>query len=651
MPTPDCVVLDFETESIGRRPEYPPRPVGMAIKFPGERKGRYFAWGHDSGNNCTWGDAHLALSRAWESDYHILGQHMKFDLDVAQVHMQMSPLDWSRCEDTEYLLFLHDPHSKSLSLKPSAELILGKKPTERDVLRDWLVDHGFCRKTDRNWGAFIRHAPGELVGKYALDGDVGSTEGLFKVLYKEIGKRNMMAAYDRERRLMPILLKAERVGVRTDLELLEHDVPMYTEARERVALWLRKKLGVAVDFNLDKKGKIAEVLNDAGAVKEWIWTKGGKNKAPQRSVSKKSMSLDKFADPQFAQMWGYYNRCGTVLNMFLKDWLEVSRQTGGHLHPNWNQTRQGDGKQQVGTRTGRPSCDSPNLFNVAKAFENNKGDGYYHPKFFKGLPELPLCRKYILPDKDGVFLHRDINQQELRMLAHFEDGELCERYNKEPRFDIHTLMQKGITEIVGIDLGRDRTKIVDFSSIYGKGRSGLAADLGIDEEMTRRILAAKAQLMPGVDHPQTGLAARIKLLGKQGGCIRTWGGREYYAEEPRFVEKYNRVMDFNYKLLNYLIQPSSADYTKEAIIQYDAHPKREGRFLVAVYDEIDSSTASLKRLSEKAKKDAVTREMLVLRQSMEDIPGVDVPMLTDGKTGPNWGDLVFYDKPALPWGA
>jgi len=88
-------------------------------------------------------------------------------------------------------------------------------------------------------------------------------------------------------------------------------------------------------------------------------------------------------------------------------------------------------------------------------------------------------------------------------------------------------------------------------------------------------------------------------------------------------------MTYEYKLLNYLVQGSAADITKEAILRYHRHPKRTGRFLVTVYDEINVS----------AKKAA--HEMEILRQCMEGIE-LDVLLLSDGKTGPNWGTLTKF---------
>jgi DNA polymerase I-like protein with 3'-5' exonuclease and polymerase domains len=281
-------------------------------------------------------------------------------------------------------------------------------------------------------------------------------------------------------------------------------------------------------------------------------------------------------------------------------------------------------------------------------WENNKGDGYTHPKFLRDLPPLPLARKYLLPDKDGVWLHRDFNQQELRTLAHFENGALAARYRERPyrnsngsmRFDVHSTVQAGILELAGFELNRDHTKIVNFSDIYGKGLTGLAEEIGVDRNTAGKIRNAKDLLMPGVKE----LRQQIEDWGRAGRPIVTWGGREYYAEPPSYSEKYKRVMDYFYKLLNYEIQPSAADMTKEAIICYDGHPKRESRFLVTVYDEMNVSTPSLKGLSAKAKRDCVAREMAVLRECMETIP-VSVPMLSDGKTGPNWAELTkFWNK-------
>ena len=92
-------------------------------------------------------------------------------------------------------------------------------------------------------------------------------------------------------------------------------------------------------------------------------------------------------------------------------------------------------------------------------------------------------------------------------------------------------------------------------------------------------------------------------------------------------------MTFEYKLLNYLVQGSGADVTKETIIRYYEQPKRTEDMIVTVYDEIDLDLP----LSDKGAK----HEMNLLRDTMLSIE-TDIPMLSDGEVGPNWGTLQKF---------
>lgn len=613
------ITIDFETESIERRPKYPPVPVGFSIMHPGERRSKYYAWGHPTANNCTLNDARKVLLAAYKSDAPLLFHNAKFDHDVAQVHLGMPNIPWERIHDTLYLLFLHDPHATSLSLKPAAERLLGLKPEERDAVADWLIDNGIIKKQQRSKaGAYISLAPGDLVGKYA-DGDVIRTFKLFQMLYPEIIKRGMGAAYDRERQLMPILLENERQGIRADVRKLRQDLDTYEQAMETTDNWLRKRLKTK-DLNIDSDADLAEALDKVGAISEWTITASG-----QRSVAKKNLTVDKFKDKRVFAALGYRNRLATCLGTFMRPWLEMAEASGGIIYTNWNQVRQTHGNDSfAGARTGRMSS-SPNFMNIPKTFEG-RDDGYIHPAHIAGIPELPLMRQYILPDKGGVFCHRDYNQQELRILGHFEDDTLCAEYNANPRMDIHTFVQQQIEEIYGLRISRGSTKILNFGMIYGMGLGKLAAGMGVTVEEAKKIKDAQLQAIPGLKR----LAKEISGRGKAGDAIRTWGGREYFSEPPKIID--GRKQTFEYKLLNYLIQGSAADCTKEALIRYDS-ARKHGRFLVTVHDEINLSVP----------KAAVKEEMAILREVMQSVE-FDVPMLSDGKTGPNWASLKSFKE-------
>lgn len=618
MKPPAVYTLDFETGGIESRPDYPPKPVGFSLIKPGSSKAVYYGWGHPAENNCSLEDAQRILAEVWRAKEPVLCHNAKFDIDVAQTHMGVGFISWERVHDTQYLLFLDDPHAMSLALKPSAERLLGLKPDERDAVQDWVLAHvPEAAKKKSSWGAYICRAPGKLVGKYA-NGDTQRTLQLFKHLYPRIVEGGMLQAYDRERQLMPIFLDNERQGLRIDLKALRADIPMFYQERERAERWLRRILNVGEDFNFDSDAALSEVLDARGIVTEWDVTKTGK-----RSTSKKTLTIEKFDNPKIFQVLGYRNKLSTCLSTFMENWLELGEKSNGFIHPNWNQVRQptgGDGSK--GTRTGRPSCDNPNLLNLAKSFEN-RGDDYTHPAFIKDLKPLPLVRRYILPDKGNIWLHRDYNQQELRILGHFENGSIMEAYQGNPRLDIHTFVHDEIQRITGRDYDRTSVKTMNFGKLYGQGLGSLAEKLRRPVDEVKAIRDAQNKALPGLPD----LEKAIKETAKAGEPIVTWGGRVYFVEPPKFVEKFGREMTFEYKLLNYLIQGSAADATKEAIIRYH-HAKQDGRFLVTVYDEINIC----------APKKTAKNEMKILKECMEGLE-FDVPMTSDGKTGDNWGNL------------
>lgn len=603
------VTVDFETEAIEDRPKYPPVPVGVSIKWPGQAA-RYYAWGHPSGNNSTLEKAKRALLDVWESGREVLFHNAKFDLDVAEVHLGLPMLPWHRVHDTLYLLFLKDPHALDLKLKPSAERILGMPPEEQDAVKDWLVAHGVITKA-QDAGPYIAKCDGKVVARYA-NGDVDRTIKLFAKLWPELDERER-AAYDRERQLMPILLANERQGVRFDTARVEADLPGFEAALLKADAWLRERLG-APGLNFDADADVAEALAAAGVVTDWVWTKGGNGRPPQRSVAKGNLTVDKFKDRLVFDVLGYRNKLQTVLGNNLRPWLAMARESGGKIYTSWNQVRGAD----KGTRTGRLSCSR--FQNIVKDF-SDRGDGWATPEW---LPELPLIRGYLLPDEGEVICHRDYSQQEFRILAHYEDDLLQGTYRKDPKTDFHTLIQTLLKNRFKVDYGRRAVKTINFGILYGMGAGLLAQRTGLTVERAAALRRAVREAVPGV----AALEEELKRRGREGEFIRTWGGRRYYCEEARWSEKHLREITFEYKLLNYLIQGSAADCTKEAIIRYDA-ARQHGRLLVTVHDEINISVP----------KKHMKTEMKILKDVMESIP-FDVPMLTDGKTGPSWGHLT-----------
>lgn len=612
------ITIDFETRGIVGNPLVnPPRPVGVAVWVPGYEP-TYMSWDHPTENNCSWYDAERYLGKiAQETDQPILFHNAGFDLSVWEAefinaYFTHKPEQWRRWHDTMYLLFLADPYSSTLSLKPSADRYLGMAPTEQLAVREWILAH-VPDATSKNWGAYICLAPGELVGRYAV-GDVVRTRGLFDLLHKKIVDDGMEAAYDRERRLFPITLAGTRHGIRIDRDTLHHHESVYTDCLKIANSRLVSTLG-ATEAILESDDALADALEKSGAVKEWVLTP----KSGKRSMSKENMKIE---IPEVKVLMDYKGALETCLQTFMRPWLEFSKDDG-RLHPNWNQVKQPKDdtawSKKKGTQTGRLSSDSPNFQNVPTEFTDKLGVALAVPQ---GLHPLPQMRRYCLPEEGHLWLKRDFSSQEIRILAHFEDGVLCAAYKANPSLDPHQMAREMIHSIVGLMYARKDIKITGFSIIYGSGATGLSHQLGRTIEESFKIRSAYLAAMPGVKD----LMDTVQRRGKSGGAIRTWGGRLYYAEPAKVVG--GRFRSFEYKLLNYLIQGSAADQTKESIIEWGETKSWEAIFLATVHDEINIS----------APREEWQRHMAHLKEAMNR-DRLDVPMLSDGFVGENWADI------------
>ena len=632
MKTPKPVTIDFETKKIVERPFYPPEPVGVAIKLPG-KKSKYYAWGHPTGNNCTKKEAVKALAAVWpepdEPGSSILCQNGKFDVDVAKVHMGLPEPKWNQIHDTMFLLFLDDPHQQELGLKESAARLLDWPAEEKEAVMEWLLEHqpvedvklSKAKSSEHYWAGYISYAPGGLVGDYAC-GDVDRTEAIFKLLYPKTVERNMLEAYDRERRLMPILLEMERVGLPVHLPRLTADVQLYTDWLSIINLWVIKQLKCDPTINLDSGDQLVAAMIKAG--------KADPDKMPRTATGKVSTAKDSLllgvTDKVFLAVLKYRVQLNTCLNIFMKPWLEMAVSSKGFIFTTWNQTKQPSGDSNVGTRTGRLSASW--FMNMPKEF----APIFHHEKKglpkcpFKGLPPLPQCRSYVIPFKGHVLIDRDYSQQEPRILGHFEGGSLMQQYLANPWIDFHDNAQDELAKM-GKIYDRKPVKNTNLGLIYGMGVGKLALKNDMPVEEARELKKAILKMYPGLEDMYKDMKARAKSKTP----IRTWGGREYYCEEPRLVN--GRIMEFDYKLVNVLIQGSAADCTKEAIIRYHAKKHHDSKILLNVHDQITVSVP----------KALMKREMEVLRQCMESVE-FDVPILSEGAVGMNWNELKDYDK-------
>lgn len=652
--------IDFESKPIEARPKYPPDPVGLAFHLPGEPY-TYAAWGHESDNGVyvlrgkklalhhttdPKALAKRALQAAKKCD-RILGHNIaKFDGEVSELGMGIKLPD-SKIDDSLFTRFLADPRAKNFKLKDSAESVLGEPPEERDLVYEWLYEHGHTtrKKVDGRYqygskdnpaGKWIYKAPGNLVARYAI-GDVTRTEDLFDHDMKIIKRDGMLNAYQLELDVAPILRENERAGVRLDMDLLHRDLCIYQDALAKVETWLRKKLKAPAGINWDSDDEVAVALRRSGQVKIFPKTATGKD-----SVSKSRLTKEFFRDPEVYLALCYRSTVSYVMSQNIIPWSESS---DGRAYTGWDQVR---GAEKGGAKTGRITCSK--FANIIKDPTGGKNPDYLVADDAKirkliGLPPIPLARRYILPEIGHLFGHVDWSQQEIRITSHYEEGRLMRAYQNNPREDIHKFCTDIINNASNQNYARDVIKHVNLRKFYGGGTEGLVTHpmLRLDKvyhckldchHREDRCPAMKAAYeinknweagMPDV----VALIDRLKAMYDRGEPIRTIGGRLYRCKPDGIATKGPRkglMTNFSYMALNDLIQPSAADHLKMALRAWHRHPKRQASMLGTVYDEINISAPA--KLAQ--------GQVKLLQGVMESIP-LDVPYRTDGDVRPNWG--------------
>lgn len=596
------ITVDFETHAIERRPDYPPTPVGGAVLTArGTRS--YDAWGHPAGNDKR------GLERFLErvaKDNHWLCHNGSFDVAVAVEKLGITCPQ--RVDDTLFLAFLADPYGNH-SLKPSADRYLGMAPTEQDAVRAFLIDAGVVSKTDQRWGACISKAPAGVVRPYAI-GDVVRTKALFNHLLPIITARGMRPAYEREVALQPMMQDNEEQGIPIARKRLHADREMYEGILDALDTTIHKALGGT--FNIGSGEELGAMLLKAGYTLP---------KTPTGRPSKSKDALEaSIPDGRLKGYLIYRSALVQALSHYLRSWDDALSQTKESvIHVHWNQVKGSSANNAAGgTKTGRMSSE-PNFQNLTTGDKRRELIERLE-KLLLFTPQVPEIRSYVEAPKGYTLFGRDYSQQELRLLAHFEDGVLQQAYNDNPDLDMHQFVKELMLERTGRDYPKKRVKNVNFGKIYGAGPGALAAQMGCSVIEAAHIRAAHEAALPSV----VKLTQYISWMGRRGECIVTIGGRQYYAETP------SGDRSFEYRLTNYLIQGSAADQTKEAMRGWwERIGGTSTRFLIQAHDELVGMAPTKK----------VKMASRILDECMVEAFKLDVPVRTKGEQGKNWGAM------------
>lgn len=580
----NLTAIDFETDNR----EGKNIPISCSIT-EGNKAPKFYAWGHVCDNNTT--REHVAgLLKKYFSSRPLLFHNAAYDIACA---MKLgAPFPVVGFHDTMLLLYLLDPDGE-VALKSASS------DREQKELKQWVLEnvHG---STAGNYMALLYNVPATIVQPYC-NADTTQTRDLFKRLFPEVCKRGMRKAYEREIQLVRVLLSMQDTGLRVDVRRLKRDVPKWVKQREQTRKNLCQRLNVDPDvFNVNSGAQLADALDAAGLITQWEHTPKGNRKTSKQFIETAC------SDRKFARDLSVYKVLGKYIDTYALNWLETNHNE--ILHPTFSQVLSFDAGRK-GARTGRITCRNPNLLNLPKD-ANSESETL-----------LPVLRDYIIPHEGFSFIGRDYSQQEVRLLAHYENGELLQQYVQDPELDVHTYIQQLIYKQTHVLFDRHKVKTTVFGIIYGIGILKLSVELGIDQNEARMLKNAVLSVLPGV----ADLSKRLKQLARTGEPFATIGGRQYHCEQEKWVDGERR--SFEYKMINTLIQGSAADVIKQAML--NMYQNCDAVLTLQVYDE-------LLALADKGKEH---KQMQQMKEAMECVP-CDVVLLSDGKqSAKSWANM------------
>ena len=396
--------------------------------------------------------------------------------------------------------------------------------------------------------------------------------------------------------LVPVLASMERTGMYVDPDRLHALAEGLGGQIDELAGRIRKMAGDET-FNIASPMQLSHILFDVMGLP----TKGLK-KTHRGYYSTNARVLEELArDNEFVRLVLEYREKTKIKSTYL-DTLGALRRFDGRVHTTYNQTI---------TATGRLSSSNPNLQNIPTRSEL----GHTVKTAFSVAPGC-------------VFLAVDYSQIELRLLAHLSaDEHLVAAFNEGEDFHAETAAR-----VFGVPVDevtpqlRSRAKAVNFGIVYGQQAYGLSQSLDIPMAEAREMIDRYFEAYPGV---RTYLD-RTVAEAKRTGYAETMYGRRRPIPELKMRNPAQRSFGER-TAMNHPMQGTAADIIKIAMARVARRMRDEGfraRMILQVHDELDFECPE----------DEVEALTALVREVMEGVVELRVPLIADASSGTTWAD-------------
>lgn len=396
--------------------------------------------------------------------------------------------------------------------------------------------------------------------------------------------------------LVPVLAKMERAGMLVDPDRLHSLSEGLATQITEVERGIRDLAGDET-FNIGSPMQLSHVLFDVMGLP----TKGlKKTKRGYYSTNAKVLS-DLARDHEIVRLILDWREKSKIKSTYL-DTLGPLRRGDGRVHTTYNQTI---------TATGRLSSSDPNLQNIPTRSELGR-----------------TVKTAFSAGEGSVFLAVDYSQIELRLLAHLSgDEHLVRAFNEGEDFHAETAARVfgvPVSEVTP-DL-RSRAKAVNFGIVYGQQAYGLSQSLHISMAEARDMIDRYYEAYPGVRTFLDNVVARAT----QTGYAETMYGRRRHI--PELKAKNPQLRGFGERTaMNHPMQGTAADIIKIAMARVSRRLEEEGfaaHMILQVHDELDFECPV----------DEVERLTAMVRDVMEHVVDLRVPLIAEASTGITWAD-------------
>jgi DNA polymerase I len=490
-------------------------------------------------------------------------------------------------EDTKRPKIVHDPKIVSL-LAGETKNIQHATELYSFLLRPTTANHNFADVVMRQFNALLGGGPGERADYL---------QRLAPVLHEQVKEQQLEGVYEKiDLPLAPVLAGMERTGIRIEPKELEK----MSEAMDREVRRLEKEIWklASVEFNVNSPPQLAEILFD----KLNLQANPRRGKAKARSTAADVLEELSAQHPLPAKVIEF-REVSKLKSTYVDALPKLIHPETGRLHTSFSQT---------GAVTGRLSSSDPNLQNIPIRSELGR-----------------QIRAAFVAEKGKILLSADYSQIELRVMAHFsKDPVLVEAFRNGE--DIHA---RTAQEVFGVGpLGqtaehRRAAKAINFGIIYGLSPFGLAQQLGIEQKEAAQFINAYFARYRGVKEYLDNVLAETRKTG----VAKTMFGR--IRPIPEITSPQVQLRNFAERTaLNSPLQGTAADLIKLAMISIDRRLSEEGfeaKMILQVHDEL---------LFESPAKESAKLRKLV-KEEMEGVQKLAVPIVVEIGVGPNWRDL------------